>query len=308
MEYESRRSFVTSIGWKDPRESEGELLWPERFGHREVASLKSNLGSWRAAGQLQQRPEPAGGGIIKRVHWQLWPPEGEEVDELGQPIKPAAFPPMDYILASLDSAYTEDTMNDPSALTIWGIFTGDVVARDIKYGALGQSHRVFGAAAQRVMLMYAWAGRLELHELVQHVAKMCVRKRPGLSVDKLLIESKASGISVAQELRRLFAHEGFGIQLNNPGRVDKVARLYSCQNIFEERMVFAPDRAWAEEVIAQCGTFPNAEHDDLVDSTSQALRHLRDLGMLTRPAERMAELDEGLDALSHRRVVPLYPG
>jgi predicted phage terminase large subunit-like protein len=308
MEYESRRSFVTSIGWKDPRTEEGELLWPERFGHKEVSIIKGNLGSWRTAGQLQQRPEPAGGGIIKRKHWVLWPPEGEEMDNVGQPLRPAAYPPMDFILASLDTAYTTDNMNDPSALTIWGVFSGDVVARDIKYGGLGQSHRVFGEATQRVMLMYAWSGRMELHDLVNHVARLCGRKAPGLHVDKLMIEAKASGISVAQELRRLFAHEGFGIQLNDPGRVDKVARLYSVQNIFEEGAVYAPDRSWAEEVIAQCGTFPNAEHDDFVDTVSQALRHLRDIGMLTRSAERMADLDDGLNALSRQRLAPLYPG
>jgi predicted phage terminase large subunit-like protein len=308
MEYESRRSFVTSIGWKDPRDSDGELLWPERFGHPEVASLKSNLGSWRAAGQLQQRPEPQGGGIIKRVHWQLWPPGGEEFDELGQPVKPTAYPPMDYILACLDSAYTTDNMNDPSALTVWGVFSGETVARDVRWGDGRHSHRVFGESSQRVMLMYAWSGRLELHELVAHVAKMCGRKKPGLGVDKLVIEAKASGISVAQEMRRLFAFEGFGIQLFDPGRVDKVARLYSVQNIFEERAVWAPDRSWAEEVIAQCGTFPNAAHDDYVDTVSMALRHLRDIGMLTRPAERMADLDEGLNVLSRHRYTPLYPG
>jgi len=311
MEYESRRSFVTSIGWKDPRDTDGELLWPERFGHKEVAALKANLGSWRSAGQLQQRPEPAGGGIIKRKHWQLWPPAGEEMDELGQPRQPASFPAMDYILASLDTAYTTDTMNDPSALTIWGVFsaevTGETIARNVRFGPSG-SQRVYGEASQRVMLMYAWSGRLELHDLVAQVAKMCVRKAPGLHVDKLLIEAKGSGISVAQEMRRLFGQDGFGIQLSDPGRTDKVARLYSVQNIFEEGVVFAPDRSWAEEVIAQCGTFPNAEHDDLVDCVSMALRHLRDIGMLTRPAERMAELDDGLNALTRRPLSPLYPG
>jgi hypothetical protein len=85
MEFEKSRSFVTTIGWQDPREEEGELLWPERFGPAEIKSLASALGPWASAGQLQQRPEPKGGGIIKRDWWELWPHE--------------AYPPMDYVIA-----------------------------------------------------------------------------------------------------------------------------------------------------------------------------------------------------------------
>src|SRR5580704_2591354 len=67
---------VTSIGWSDPREQPGELLWPERFGPKEIADLKVSLGSYAAAGQLQQRPSPAGGGIIKRWWFKFWQPPG----------------------------------------------------------------------------------------------------------------------------------------------------------------------------------------------------------------------------------------
>ena len=259
-EYEPSRAFVTSIGWEDPRTEPGELLWEERMGRKEIDSLKADLGSWRAAGQLQQRPEPAGGGIIKREHWQLWPPEGEPTDNLGRVVKPAAYPAMDYILASLDTAFTEKTMNDESALTIWGVFSGDTVTRDLKT-SLG-STRVSGEVSARVMLMYCWHGRKELHDLVNEVGKHCKTYK----VDKILIENKASGISVAQELRRLFGTEGFSIQLNDPGNVDKLARLYSVQNIFEEQQVYAPERQWSEDVMSQCGTFPNAKHDDIVDT------------------------------------------
>jgi hypothetical protein len=83
MRYEPERSFVTSIGWKDPRTEPNELLWPERFGEDQVKTLEKVLGPFSAAGQLQQRPEPAGGGVIKRScgslklfrPWILfWPP------------------------------------------------------------------------------------------------------------------------------------------------------------------------------------------------------------------------------------------
>ena len=305
MEYEPQRSFTTSIGWEDPREEPGQLLWPERFGVKEIATLKSALGSWRAAGQLQQRPEPAGGGIIKREHWQLWPPEGEPTDNFGRIIKPAAYPPMDFILASLDTAFTEKTMNDESALTIWGVFSGDTVARDLKTSGT-TTLRVTGESSARVMLMHCWHGRLEIHELVKKVNSLCRRGAGGYNVDKLIIENKASGHSVAQELRRLFSIEGYAIQLNDPGNVDKLARLYSVQNIFEEGQVFAPERQWAEDVMAQCGTFPNAKHDDIVDTVSQALRHLRDIGLIVRPEERLRELDDNMKFIG-RDPRPLYP-
>ena len=88
MEYEPERSYFTTIGWKDPRTTPGELLWPERFGPDEVMGLKTWMGDWRASGQLQQRPEPRGGGVIKREWWQLWESE--------------VYPPMDFILGTLD--------------------------------------------------------------------------------------------------------------------------------------------------------------------------------------------------------------
>ncbi len=115
MRYEPERSFVTSIGWEDPRKEAGDLLWPERFGEAEVKTLERQLGPYAAAGQLQQRPEPKGGGVIKREWWQLW--------------DAATYPPMDYVIASLDTAYTTKTENDFSALSIWGVFSGDVVAQ-----------------------------------------------------------------------------------------------------------------------------------------------------------------------------------
>lgn len=321
MQYEASRSFSTPIGWTDPRTKEGELLWPERFGLPEVQALEKRLGKWKAAGQLQQRPEPQGGGIIKRDWWQLWPPEGEKKDKAGNILRAAAFPPMNFILASLDTAYTEKTINDPSALTIWGVFSGDVIAQDIRVSS-EHSMRVYTETSTRVMLMHAWTDYHEIHDLVNRVGVDC----QDWQVDKLLIEDKASGHSVAQELRRLLsgsefkykdktteqertsrhARHTFAIQLVDPKGLSKVARLYSVQHIFEENMIFAPDRSWAEQVIAQCGTFPNATHDDLVDTASQALRHMRDIGLLQRGTEITSDVTEGMQHKG-RPQKRLYP-
>jgi predicted phage terminase large subunit-like protein len=308
MRYEPDRSFHTvlvpaeesedgePILWKDPRTVPGELLWPERFDDEQVKQLEKTLGPYAAAGQLQQRPEPAGGGVIKREHWLLW----------NDPV----FPPLSYVIASLDTAYTTKQENDYSALTIWGVFAGDANARSTlnvdRYGKRMEMPTAQYSseldAVPKIILMYAFQERLEINDLVLRVAKVC----KDYKVDKLLIEGKASGISVSQELRRLFGHEDFAVQLINPGNLDKLARLHSISHLFAEGMVYAPDKEWAEMVINQVAIFPKGKNDDLVDSTSQSVRHLRDLGLLTRSPERLAEIDQSKDYSAHKTPPPLY--
>lgn len=312
MRYEWSRHSYTSIGWNDPRgcdedgdplviiaddgarhardfeaaleleKREGALLWPERFGEREVALLERQMGPWTAAGQLQQRPEPKGGGIIKREWWKLW-----ELDNL---------PGADYIIAALDTAYTTKQENDMSAMTVWGVFSGGdgtaQVTRQVNRQQDGVSlvelSRTYTEEHPKIILLHAWQDRLELHDLVKRVQETMKTYK----VDKLLIENKAAGHSVAQELRRLFNIEDFAVQLVDPKGQDKVARLYSVQHLFAEGLIYAPDRTWAEQVITQCSAFPKAKHDDLVDTVSMGLRYLRETGMLVRGAEFTAELDQ----------------
>lgn len=292
MKYEPERAFTTVIGWNDPRTEPGELLWPDRFGDSEVLHLEKTLGPFAAAGQLQQRPEPAGGGVIKREWWQLW--------------EDNSFPPMDYIVASLDTAYTTKTMNDASALTVWGVFTSETTAVSSRVmdanGRPMYIERNYNETAPKVMLMHAWQDRLELHELVEKVAKTA----KSLKIDKLLIENKAAGISVAQEIRRLYGNESFAVQLFDPKSQDKLSRLYSVQHLFAEGMIYAPDRQWAEMVMTQVGQFPKGKHDDLVDTVSMALRHMRELGLLVRSPERIAEI-ESMKVYPGKGAEPLYP-
>ena len=292
MRYEADRSFITSIGWKDPRQIEGTLLWPERFGDKEVTSLERQLGPFASAGQLQQRPEPAGGGVIKRDWWKLW----EE----------AAFPPMDFIVAALDTAYTVKTSNDYSAMTVWGIFTSETKTTNTRViGADGRplyNERTYADGAPKVMCMHAWQERLEFHDLIEKVSKTA----KSLKIDRLIIENKAAGISVAQELRRLYGQEGFAVQLSDPKSQDKLSRLYSVQHLFADGMIFAPDRVWSEALITQVGQFPKGKHDDLVDTVSMSLRHLRDIGLLSRSSERMAEL-ESMKIYPGKQEAALYP-
>jgi len=312
MRYDPLRATATKLGVEDPRTEEGELLFPQRFPAHIVDRDEKAMGPYATAGQHQQEPAPRGGGVILRDWWQLW--EGD------------AFPPFDFVVASLDTAYTMKQENDPSAMTVWGVFSGDVTPMMANnfIGRGGRDNREMKLknnekealrfdemsrianllpdnpeSTPRIMLMYAWAERLELPDLIEKVASTCRR----MKVDHLLIENKAAGISVGQEIRRLYGHEDWGVQLVNPGAIDKLARLYAVQHLFSEGIIYAPDLRWADMVISQCEVFPKGKHDDLVDTTSMALKYLRETGILVRQPERIAEIDAG----RQHRGKPLEP-
>lgn len=275
------RASGGNIFWEDPRSEDGGLAWPVRFSEAITDGLERDKGPYAFAGQYQQTPEPRGGSIIKRHFWQEW-----EEDK---------YPAFEYILASLDTAYTAKEENDASALTIWGVF------RDSN-------------GNPKMMLMWAWQERLEFNQLFQKVVDTCTisqkpKSHPQYRVDKLLVESKASGMSIGQELHRLLRGTGqLGIELINPTIYgDKVARVQSIQHLFADEMIYAPDRAFADMVIDQCAVFPKGSRDDLVDSTSQALRYLRDTGFALKREEQAIETAEEL-LYNHSPSVPLYPG
>jgi predicted phage terminase large subunit-like protein len=124
----------------------------------------------------------------------------------------------------------------------------------------------------------------------------------------MLLENKAAGLSVAQEIRRVYGYEDWGVQLVDPKGQDKVARAYSVQHLFADNLVYAPiNFSWADMVVTECAAFPKAKNDDLVDTVTQALRFLRTTGMLTRGSERTAELAESLAFKDNSGDKPLYP-
>lgn len=301
MEFEVGREPFNELGWKDPRQEDGDLAWPERFSPEFVAKIEIEKGSWAYASQYQQRPAPRGGGIIKREHWRPYTPD--DCGKFGVPWP--KFPLMSYTILSLDTAQTEKKQNDPSA----GVVIG--VCRDIWEN-------------RRCILMWAWAERLELYELVKKIEETCKKFR----VDRVLIEDKASGHPVAQELRRRarniadsLSHNpktldraDFGVTLVTP-EGDKVARGYAVQNLFECGMIYAPAEAtgggdylfkdWADKVIDECATAPKGEHDDRFDAMTQGIKHLRDLNLITLPDE---DALEDLEAKRYRpEPQPLYP-
>jgi predicted phage terminase large subunit-like protein len=294
MRYDPMRAMPTLLGNEDPRSKDGELLFPKRFPEEVVDRDERVMGPYATAGQFQQAPEPRGGGVIKREWWKTW--DGP------------SFPPFDYVIASLDCAYTTKTENDPSAMTVWGVWSGgDQVAQVTRVpnregDMMASLERTYTQEHPRCMLMHAWQDRLELHDLVEKVRDTMQR----YGCEKILIENKAAGHSVAQELRRVYGHDDFYVELVDPKSQDKLARLYSVQHLFSEGLIYAPDRSWADMVITQAAQFPRAKHDDLVDTISMALRHLRQIGVLIRNEEWTSALDESRMHTGSASE-PLYP-
>lgn len=291
MRYESDRSCVTPLGNVDPRVHEGELLFPKRYPEYSVRELEVSLAS-AASGQLQQRPSPKGGGILKREWWLLW--DDNIARQCGLQ-SAASYPPFLFRIAVVDSAFTEKTENDPSACTVWGVWVDPRTRR------------------HRLMLIYAWARHLDFAGLRRDVADTCRKFR----VDRLVVEGKASGLSLAQEIRRMYADEPWSVHVVNPGALDKVARAHRASPTLENGVVFAPNRGWADRVIDECAKFPRGKHDDLVDTVTMGINFLRDVGILQLSDERSDEhpIPSGLPASSlpppaHRQLAAsrrLYP-
>ena len=249
-EYEGSNT-VTSIGFSDPRKEHGQLLWAERFGSKEIESLKVSLGSYAAAGQLQQRPSPAGGGIIKRHWFRYWQPRG------------ANLPPVMVQLP--DGMYISIT-----AIDIPHHVDEQIQSWDCAFKDLATSDYVVGQAWGRLGSLYLLAdqirGRMDCPATIKAVRELSA-KFPGALAK--LIEDKANGSAVIQML----SHELAGILPVNPeggkiARAAAVSPLIEAGNIYLPHPSYAP---WVHDFIEECAAFPNGAHDDQVDAMTQAL-------------------------------------
>ena len=264
----------TVLGSYDPRRIEGELICPERFGHAEIAKLKVLLGTYGTAGQLQQRPSPAGGGILKTEHFRLWPAS-----------KP--MPDLFFIVQSYDTAFTEKTSGDPTGCCVWGVFEYE--------------------KKRNVILLDCWNEHLGYPELKKRVlddwqARYGGEKdnvlKPSRKPDIILIEAKGSGQSLLQDLRL----SNIPAVPYNPGKADKVTRAHIASPLLEAGVFWVLEsnknrgkpRTWVDQFFSQLEYFPAGEHDEMVDCFTQATIYLRDAGQLEvveAPVEDPEEID-----------------
>jgi len=242
---------VTSIGFSDPRTEPGELLWPDRFGPIEIANLKISLGSYAAAGQLQQRPSPAGGGIFKRHWFRYYQPRG------------ANLPPVIVRMpdgTQISIVAIEAPRNVDEQIQSWDCAFKDLETSDYVVG------QVWARLGASFLLGDQVRGRWDCPATVKAVREL-TQKWPG-TIAKL-IEDKANGSAVIQML----AHEIPGLLPVNPSG-GKIARAQAISPLVEAGNVYLPhpDSApWVNELIEECAAFPNGAHDDQVDAMTQAL-------------------------------------
>jgi len=322
----------------DPRTEDGELLWPSFWTEEAIKQATKELDEYAVAGQFQQMPVPRGGGIIKREWWQPWPPieaNGTFADGavVNGRIQPPAF---EYIVAWVDTAFTEKNVNDPSAMTVWGVFRAEGRGR-IDMRPDGTYVRVADDwGYPKVMLIFGWAKRLPLHGpaeeippgisprewngplyreqrqkswgLVEWVVDTCKRYK----VDHLGIETQGGGLMLESELRRLHSDGDWGIE-TVPARKGKFERLQAVSHLWSAGQIYAPTYedgthpTWCEPIIDEITLFPRGKRDDLTDTASGALAHLRSVGIFER-REEFAEEELGLQEYSRNRQVPLPYG
>jgi predicted phage terminase large subunit-like protein len=240
----------------------GNALWPEFWDISELLALKEELPVYKWNAQYQQTPTGEEGALVKRDWWQRW--------EADRP------PKCEFIIQSWDTAFTKSQRADYSACTTWGIFHLNENPEDVN-----------------IIMLDAWKDKLEFPDLKDTAKRFYDEWQP----DACIIEAKAAGAPLIFELRRM----GVMVSDYTPVRGnDKFVRINSVTDLFRSGRVWAPETKWAEEVIEEMARFPNAEHDDLVDSTVQALIRFRQGGFLR------LDSDEEDDNIGFRRKKSYY--
>jgi predicted phage terminase large subunit-like protein len=240
----------------------GRPLWPEFWSLEELSALREELPLPKWQAQYQQDPTSEEGAIVKREWWKEW--ENER-------------PPLcNFVIQSWDTAFTKNERSDYSACTTWGVFYMNENESD-----------------PHIILLDALKERLEFPQLKERAMEMYREWEP----DACIVEAKASGAPLVFELRRM----GVPVQEYTPTRGnDKISRVNAVSDLFASGKVWAPRKRWAEEVIEELAAFPNSDHDDLVDSTTQALLRFRKGGFIPLPS------DEPDEPRQFRRKVAYY--
>ena len=237
----------------------GNLLWPQFWKKEELLRVKAalSLGKWNA--QWQQNPVAEEGAIIKKEWWNVW--EKEEI------------PRLSYVMQSYDTAFSKKETADYSAITTWGVFVPKEGGPD------------------NIILLDAKRGRWDFPELKAQAFEEYNYWEP----DMVLIEAKASGTPLTDELRTM----GIPVVNYTPSRGnDKHTRMHMVAPMFESGRVWAPEKRFSEEVIDECAAFPHGDYDDYCDSMSMALIRYRKGGFVRLDTD---DEDEESNLLLHSR-------
>jgi predicted phage terminase large subunit-like protein len=238
----------------------GKSLWPGFWPIEQLESLKAELPIGKWSAQYQQDPSSEEGALVKREWWQEW--------------KEKKPPDCDFVIQSWDTAFLAKETADYSACTTWGVFTTE-------------------DGVSNIILLDALQERLEFPDLKIRAMEMYKEYKP----DAFIVEAKAAGTPLIFELRRMGIPVGEYVP--SRGR-DKIARVNAVSDLFSSGHVWAPKKRWAELVIEEFAAFPTGDHDDLVDSSTQALLRFRQGGFIS------IESDEPMGDLLPMRKADYY--
>ena len=242
----------------------GEPLWPEFWPLEQLSALKAELPNAKWNAQYQQDPTSEEGALLKREWWNVWEPESP--------------PPCEAVIQSWDTAFLKTQRSDYSACTTWGIFMHpDESGREVP----------------NLILLDAFKDKYEFPELKRVAYEHYWQWEP----DQMVVEKKASGAPLIFELRSM----GIPVTEFTPSRgQDKIARVNAVTDLFASGVVWVPMTRWADDVIEECAAFPAGDHDDYVDSVSQALLRFRQGGWIR------STMDEWEDEPTYKRRVEYY--
>jgi predicted phage terminase large subunit-like protein len=222
----------------------GRPLWPEFWSKIELEALKAELPHPKWMAQYMQQPTSDVSAIVKREWWRIW--------EDDHP------PQCEFLIQSWDTAFLKTQRSDYSACTTWGVF----YYPDDR-----------GVEQANIILLNAFKKRMEFPELKQKAFEEWKEWEP----DAMIVEAKAAGSPLIFELRAM----GIPVQEFTPSKGnDKIARLNAVADLFASGHVWVPNTSWAEELVEEVASFPSGEHDDLVDSMTQALLRYRRGGFI----------------------------
>jgi predicted phage terminase large subunit-like protein len=255
----------------------GQLLWPQWYRERDAERLrddKTPQGLRRYASLYQQRPAPTAGAILMREYWNKWP-EGKELPECLA------------IYLNYDTAFEEDEKDDPSAMTAWGVFEHTSKKRT------GEEY-----THRHIILLGAWEKHVSAVDLLDEVKAHCKLFRP----DLVVVEKRASGIQLIQELKRQRIPVKAWLPKGKPGAKGKVPRAHAIAAILEQGSVWYVSGRMTEKVIDQCAMFPNAAHDDLVDTVTSMLAFFRDRHIFMTADDEL-DLEEMKERLAEKAAM-----
>lgn len=227
--------------------SAGEALWPSDYPLERLEEIKTTVGTREWNAQYQQTPLPAEGGMIDLSWFKKY--DYGEYAKVHMAVTAGYSKKLPFgiksIVISIDTAFKEAQLNDPSAFTVWGESTTDcyllnVVNKRMKYPTLKRN----------VIELHKFYSKFELGQV------------------RVLVEDKASGQSLVQDI---LAETRIPI-IALPANPSKQVRMDSALPLIEAGKVHIPERcAWLVEYETQMARFPLWKYDDLVDSTSQYL-------------------------------------